>query len=113
MEREKPSVIEPDPQKMFKRLRQMHYMSMELQAKLEDIDVEADSGDELVKVKMSGAGKLLSVDLNPTIVGWDREVVEDLLLTALNNAVEAKEEIVRLETQKMMKERGLDDETFE
>ncbi|MCB1680895.1 MAG: YbaB/EbfC family nucleoid-associated protein [Rhodospirillales bacterium] len=98
---------------MFKRLRQMHYMSMELQAKLEDIDVEADSGDELVKVKMSGAGKLLSVDLNPTIVGWDREVVEDLLLTALNNAVEAKEEIVRLETQKMMKERGLDDETFE
>ncbi|MCB1839702.1 MAG: YbaB/EbfC family nucleoid-associated protein [Alphaproteobacteria bacterium] len=106
-------MIEPDPQKMFKRLRQMHYMSMELQAKLEDIDVEADSGDELVKVKMSGAGKLLSVDLNPTIVGWDREVVEDLLLTALNNAVEAKEEIVRLETQKMMKERGLDDETFE
>lgn len=113
METEKPSTIEPDPQKMLKRIQRMHFMSMELQAKLEDLKVNADSGDGLVHVTMSCAGKVLKLELHPSMVGWDREIVENLVLTALNNAVEAKEEVIKTETQRMLKERGLDDDKFE
>ncbi len=88
-------------------------MSMELQAKLEDLVVNADSGDGLVHVTMSCAGKVLKLDLNSSVAGWDREIVETLILTALNNAVDAKEEMIRIETQRMLKERGLDDQKFE
>ncbi len=88
-------------------------MSMELQAKLEDLKVSADSGDGLVKVTMSCAGKVLALDMNPSVAEWDREIVENLVLTALNSAVDAKEELIKTETQRMLKERGLDDDKFE
>lgn len=88
-------------------------MSLELQAKLEDLTVDADSGDGLVHVTMTCAGKVLKLDLNASVAEWDREIVESLVITALNNAVDAKEEMIKTETQRMLKERGLDDDKFE
>lgn len=113
METEKPSLEEPDPQKMFKRLQRMHFMSQELQAKMEDTEVESDSGDGLVKVTMNCLGKVVKLDVHPSVIAWDREIVENLLLTALNSAVEAKDTVIQQETQRMTKERMLDDDKFE
>lgn len=113
MDSEKPSLEAPDPQKMFKRLQRMHFMAQELQAKMEDMEVEGDSGDGLVKVVMNCTGKLVSVDMHKSLKDWDREILENLILTALNSAVEAKEALVSQEMQRMTKERMLDDDKFE
>lgn len=113
MDSEKPSLEAPDPQKMYKRLQRMHFMAQELQAKMEDMEVEGDSGDGLIKVVMNCTGKLVSVDMHKSLKDWDREILENLLLTALNSAVEAKETLVTQEMQRMTKERMLDDDKFE
>lgn len=113
MDTEKPSLEAPDPQKMYKRLQRMHFMAQELQAKMEDMEVEGDSGDGLIKVVMNCTGKLVSVDMHKSLKDWDREILENLLLTALNSAVEAKETLVTQEMQRMTKERMLDDDKFE
>lgn len=113
MDSEKPIPEEPDPQKMFKRLQRMQFMSLELQAKMEDMEVEGDSGDGLVKVVMNCAGKVLNLDMHESVKGWDNEIVGNLVMTALNNAIDAKEEAIRVETMRMAKERNLDDDKFE
>ena len=93
---------------MMQQAQQMQFKLQEMQEKLKDIYVDAEAGGGMVKVTMSCAGVVQSVSIDPSVISADdKETLEDLVVAAMNNAHEAKEERIQEETKAMMEELGL------
>lgn len=63
----------------------------QLQADAEKEEVDGTAGNGLVVVRMNGAQEVLSVRIDPKAAG-DRELLEDLLRAAINDAVRRSKE---------------------
>ena len=99
-----------DFQKMMKQAQQMQFKLQELQEKMSEVDVAAESGGGMVKVSMNCGGTLNSIDIDPSVMD-DKETLEDLIVAAVNNAISAKDAKIQEETQGMMKELGMPEGT--
>ena len=58
-----------------------------IQEELAEMDVEGQSGAGMVKVTMSGNCAVKRVAIDPSLMGDDREMLEDLIAAAVNDAV--------------------------
>jgi nucleoid-associated protein EbfC len=67
------------------------------QAEIANLEVTGESGGGMVKVVMSGRHEVKRVQIEPAIIGDDREMLEDLIAAAINDAVH------RLETASQAK----------
>jgi hypothetical protein len=83
-------------------LSQMHEQAEEMKKKLNDIFVETEAENGLVKVKANGNRKIISLEISPDIIG-NKETIEDLVIVAVNKAIEKAEEIANKETGDMAK----------
>ena len=82
-----------DPRKMMKQLQQA---KERLQAEVAAIVVEASSGGGAVKVEMDGQKVLKSLTIDPEVVkSADVEMLQDLVLTAVNEATRKVEAAVQ------------------
>ena len=82
-----------DPRKMMKQLQQAQER---LQAEVAAIVVEASSGGGAVKVEMDGQKVLKSLTIDPEVVkSGDVEMLQDLVLTAVNEATRTVEAAVQ------------------
>ena len=83
---------------MFDNLMsQMQEQANEIKKKLDNTTVEAEAEGGLVKVTATGNKKILSIEINPDILE-DKEAVEDLVIVAINKALEKADEIASKET---------------
>ena len=57
------------------------------QAEIASLEVTGESGGGMVKVVMTGRHEVKRVQIEPSIVGEDREMLEDLVAAAINDAV--------------------------
>ena len=57
------------------------------QETLEDLVVEGVAADGMVKVKMDGNQKLLDINIDPAAQREELDLLEDLILIAVNQAV--------------------------
>ncbi|MBP7720970.1 MAG: YbaB/EbfC family nucleoid-associated protein [Alphaproteobacteria bacterium] len=99
-------------QKMMQQAKLVQEKLEEIQEKLKDIDVSGASGDGLVRVTMSCANVVRSVTIDPSLLNsGGKDMLEDLVVAAMNNAGEAKDVRVKEETRKMMDSIGVDENT--
>ena len=76
-----------DMAKMMKAAQEAQGKLAELQAELARIVVIGEAGAGLVKVRATAKGQITGLDIDPSIlVASEKEVVEDLILAALNDA---------------------------
>jgi DNA-binding YbaB/EbfC family protein len=59
---------------------------------LANVEVEGQSGAGLVKVTLTCKYKARRLSIDPSLVGEDREMLEDLVVAAFNDAVRRAEE---------------------
>jgi len=79
---------------MMKQVQQMQAKMAEMQAELENTEVEASSGGGMVKVIVNGKGEIKSLTIDPEVVDKDDiEMLQDLIIAALNQAKEKASEI--------------------
>ena len=71
---------------MLKQAQQMQTKMAEMQAKLEAATMEGQAGAGMVKVVMSGNHSVKRVIIDPSLMGDDREMLEDLVAAAFNDA---------------------------
>ena len=72
---------------MMKQAQQMQTRMAEMQATLEAATMQGQAGGGMVKVTLSGKGDLKAVSIDPSLmVADDREVLEDLIAAAINDA---------------------------
>ena len=83
---------------MMKQVQQMQADMAEAQEKLKDEVVEASAGGGMVKVKMSGDLRLLELEIDPDAVDpEDAEMLQDMVLAAVNEAIRAAQELAAVE----------------
>jgi nucleoid-associated protein EbfC len=82
-----------DVNSMMKQVQQMQAEMTEAQEKLKDEIVEASAGGGMVKAKMSGDMRLLELSIDPSALDEDVEMVQDMVLAAVNEAIRAAQEL--------------------
>ncbi len=94
--------------KMMQQAKQMQDKMQEMQEKLGEVEVEGQSGGGMVQVKMTCKGEVRGISLDETIlVPSEKEVIEDLIKAALNDAKSKADAKMADETGKMMGDMGL------
>ena len=73
--------------KLLKQAQEMQQQIEEVQGQLSDMIVEAESGGGMVTVKVNGKQEVLDVNIDPEAMDEDREMLEDLIISALNKAL--------------------------
>ena len=71
----------------MKQAQQMQKKMSAVQETLEDLVVEGVAADGMVKVKMDGNQKLLDINIDPAAQHEELDLLEDLILIAVNQAV--------------------------
>jgi DNA-binding YbaB/EbfC family protein len=72
---------------LMKQAAAMQANMQKAQAEIVNIEVEGVAGGGMVKVTMNGRHEVKRVQLEPAVVGEDREMLEDLIVAATNDAV--------------------------
>lgn len=82
---------------------QMEEQQQALREKLREIIIEEEAGDGAVKVTVNAARELTDIQVDPAIVDpEDVEQLQDLLLVAVNKALEAAAVKEAAESQKLI-----------
>lgn len=72
---------------MMKQAAQLQSKMKEMQEQLDTVEVEGESGGGLVRVRMTAKMEVKAVTIDPSLIKpEEREVLEDLLVTAHNDA---------------------------
>ncbi|CCK76287.1 MAG: YbaB/EbfC family nucleoid-associated protein [Oleispira antarctica] len=77
---------------LMKQAQQMQEKMQKAQEELANSEVTGESGAGLVKITMTGRHDVKRVELDDSIMSEDKELLEDLLAAAVNDAVRKIEE---------------------
>jgi nucleoid-associated protein EbfC len=72
---------------LMRQAQQMQETMQKAQAELADLEVTGESGAGMVKVVLNGRHEAKKVTIEPKLVGESLEMLEDLLVAAVNDAV--------------------------
>jgi DNA-binding YbaB/EbfC family protein len=72
---------------LMRQAQQMQENMQKAQAELADIEVIGESGAGMVKVTLSGRHEAKNVSIEAKLLGEDKEMLEDLVAAAVNDAV--------------------------
>ena len=87
---------------MMKQAQQLQSKMMKLQEELADKTVESSSGGGMVKVTANGRQQILSIQIENEVVDPDDvEMLQDLVLAAINDALAKAQEMVSSEMGKL------------
>jgi DNA-binding YbaB/EbfC family protein len=76
---------------LMKQAQQMQENMRKAQEELAGIEVEGQSGAGLVKVLMTCKFAVKKVSIDSSLVGEDKDMLEDLVMAAMNDAVKKAE----------------------
>ena len=72
---------------LMKQAQAMQENMAKAQAEIASIEVLGESGGGMVKVTMNGRHEVKRVQIEPAVISEDREMLEDLIAAAANDAV--------------------------
>ena len=97
-----------NPLKIPEMLSQANQMQEEMQRKLEQTILEGNSGGGAVTATMNGKKQLLKIRIEPSAVASlsggqaDKEMLEDLIVAAVNDAGRKAEQAIQSNVQGML-----------
>ena len=95
-------------QKMMKQAQKMQEQMAKTQEELAQKEVEVTAGGGKVTVKANGAGDVLSIKISKDVVDPnDVEMLEDLVLTGVQKAIEEGRQLMQAEMGKITGGMGL------
>jgi DNA-binding YbaB/EbfC family protein len=80
---------------LMKQAQQMQENMRKMQEQLASVEVEGQSGAGMVKVVMTCKHDVKRISIDPSLVGDDKEMLEDLVAAAVNDAVRRVEATVQ------------------
>jgi DNA-binding YbaB/EbfC family protein len=86
---------------LMKQAQQMQENLKKAQDEIAAMEVEGQAGAGMVKVTMTGRHDVKRVSIDPSLMGDDKDMLEDLIAAAINDAVR------RVETMTQEKMGGL------
>ncbi|HEY7884234.1 MAG TPA: YbaB/EbfC family nucleoid-associated protein [Cellvibrionaceae bacterium] len=92
---------------MMKQAQQMQEKMQKLQEEIASSEVTGQSGAGMVTVTMTGRHDVRRVQIDPSLLGEDKEMLEDLIAAAVNDAVRRVETASRDKMQELTAGMGL------
>ena len=92
--------------RMLKQVQQMQSKMAKVQADLENERVEASAGGGAVKAVVTGSQKLVSIAIEPDVAA-DVEMLQDLVVAAVNEAMDRSRELAAARMQQVTAGLGL------
>ena len=77
---------------LMKQAQKMQEDMQKAQAELATMEVEGQAGGGMVKVTMNGRHEIRRVNIDDSLMGDDKEMLEDLVAAAVNDAVRKVEQ---------------------
>lgn len=88
--------------KMIKQAKQVQEQIVKMQEELKEREIEASSGGGAVTVKVNGKQVLTSIKIKPEAIDPDDvEMLEDLVMAAVNEGIRISQEMVSTEMAKI------------
>lgn len=88
---------------MMKQVQEMQGRMQEMQASLGNAEVTGSSGAGMVTVTMNGRGEARGIAIDPSLVKpEDKEMLEDLIVAAINDARGKVDQLVKDKTAEIM-----------
>ena len=83
--------------------KKMYEDAEKMTERLEEARIDGSAGGGSVKSVVTGHGKLVSITINPSVLeDPDAEMLQDLVLTAVNQALDKAADLREQEQQKLM-----------
>ncbi len=76
---------------LMKQAQKMQEDMQKVQAELANMEIEGQAGGGLVQVIMTGKHEVRRVSIDPSLFEDDRDMIEDLVAAAVNDAVHKAE----------------------
>ena len=92
---------------IMKQAQQMQENLQKAQAELENLEVTGESGAGLVKITMTCKHDVKRVEIDPAVFDDDKDMLEDLIAAALNDANRRAEELSKEKMSSMTAGMGL------
>jgi DNA-binding YbaB/EbfC family protein len=81
---------------MMKQAQQLQANMQRAQAEIASMEVTGESGGGMAKVTLTGKYEARRVELDPSVVsGGDKDMIEDLIAAAINDAVQKIEKATK------------------
>ncbi len=75
-----------DFSKILNKAKELEEKMKESQEKIKKIEVVGVSGADAVKVTLNGEGEMIKIEISDSIIKEEKNIIEDLILAAHNNA---------------------------
>jgi len=78
---------------IYKQAQKMQKNMLKAQSELIELKVEGQSGGGMVKIVVNGKKDPISIQIDENILKEDKDMIEDLILAAMKNALENAEKV--------------------
>ena len=85
-----------------KQAQAMQANLQKAQAEIANLEVTGESGGGMLKVTMTGRHEVKRVQIDPSVSAEDREMLEDLIAAAINDAVHRVESATQAKMSSVM-----------
>ncbi len=83
---------------LMRQAQEMQAKMQRLQSEIAQLQVTGEAGAGVVKVTMNGRHEVSRVEIDPAILTEEKELLEDLLAAAVNDAVQRVQRTVQEKT---------------
>ncbi len=91
-------------QGMLKQVQKMQEEMQKVQSQLGNLTVSEEAGGGMIKATANGNKELISVEIDPQVIKADeKEILEDLVVAAVNKALQAANKLAEEEMSKVTK----------
>lgn len=80
---------------LMKQAQQMQADMQKAQEEIANLEITGESGGGMVKVTMTGRHEARRVEIDPSLLGEDKDMLEDLVAAAINDAAHKVESVTQ------------------
>ena len=73
---------------IIKKAQELQNQMEKAQQELNTIEIEGQSGGGMITAKVNGHKELITLEIAPEILNEDKEMIEDLIIAAVNQALQ-------------------------